>query len=128
MPILDGSVFVNHDERIHFLYSDLLQTLLYKKAFIVLAMNTLPISGMYTSKDDSPRLDCVREALSNITQLEWYSDSVGIAAHWGQGMLFARQYTGYKCWVRISGESKTTVNAIAKTICSPCNVSFDLWA
>jgi hypothetical protein len=124
----DGPVFTNRDDRIEFLYSDRLGTLLYKKAFLALGMNALPISGMYLAQDIMPRLDCVREALTGLShQLESYSDSVGLAARLENGMLFARQHSGTKCWVRIAGQSQRAITAVARIICSSCKLQFDRW-
>lgn len=124
----DGPVYTNRDDRIEFLYSDRLITLLHKRAFVALGMNTFPVSGMYLALDATPRLDCVRAALSRIYhQLEWFSDSVGIAGRLEKGLFFARQYTGGPCWVRIAGQSQGAIGAVARVICASCEIHFDKW-
>src|SRR5690349_4279997 len=87
----DNALYVNSDDQIAFLYSDRLESLLHKTAFLVWSMNRFPTTGMYLSHDSTPRLPIVRDTLARLhLQPEWYSDSVGIAVSTDDGLLFAR--------------------------------------
>lgn len=123
-----GKVWLNNASAIAFQYADTLSSLACNSAFVAIEMNSVPISGMFTSDDVSPRVVAVRELLTdNQFQIVEFSGSIGVAARRGQVLVFARQHSGRKCWIRIAANTKREIAVTAKAICNPCGVRFDQW-
>lgn len=107
-------VFLSQEGSLLTLYADSLEQLLYRLAFAIYPMNTLPISRFYTNNDISNQKEYASEIASNlgINKL-WFSDSIEFCGECSDTAIIINQYENHGLAIRISALNEMAIEKIS---------------
>ncbi|KYF69766.1 SMI1/KNR4 family protein [Sorangium cellulosum] len=122
-----GRVFDSADGQKHGMWSDSLEKLLHKQAYMRYRPKQLPCSASYATSNPRRAIDAARtEALRMGFEPQWFSDPITFCGEKSETVLIINQFEHQGLWLRVAAPNFEPLEAVAQRIAEAAAVDLEL--